>query len=98
MDLTIGESPLNNLRESPLNNRREHLRRIGRLGGQSKSEAKWAAARANCAKAGRSRSEAKVIAAQENGKRGGRPARVKTIAEVVAEAWTEFRKEHPEVV
>ena len=76
--------------------RRDHLKRIGSLGGSSKSPAKAAAARLNFAKAGRSRSEAKARAARANGRRGGRPVRLKTVAEVVAEEAAKFRKLHPE--
>jgi hypothetical protein len=74
--------------------RREHLRRIASIGGSVRSERKAVAARLNCAKAGRSRSPAKVEAARTNGRRGGRPARVKTISEIVAEEGAKYRKAH----
>jgi hypothetical protein len=78
--------------------KREHLRRIAVIGGLVRSEKKAAAARANARKAaaagGRSRSAAKAEAARRNGTR--HVARVKTIAEVLAEEGAKFRAAHPE--
>jgi hypothetical protein len=78
--------------------RRAHLKRIASLGGSVKSPAKADAARKNARKAARngglSRSAAKAEAARRNGAR--HVARLKSVAEIVAEEAAKFKKLHPE--